>query len=125
MDYNLHLSILFRFENGKHISPQQHALHTPGPGQDQALPGDRLALLQEYSHIEEEVTDLERVQKVACKIILQDNYLSYEEALEDLNLQPLSERRHLLCLKFAKKCLKHEKAKDMFPLNNEPRNEGK
>ena len=78
-----------------------------------------------YDITEEEVTDLERVQKVACKIILHDNYLSYEEALEDLNLQSLSERRQLLCLKFAKKCLKHEKAKDMFPLNNEPRNEGK
>ena len=37
----------------------------------------------------------------------------------------MSEIRQLLCLKFAKKILKHEKAKDMFPLNNEPRNKDK
>ena len=30
----------------------------------------------------------------------------------------LSVRREKLCLKFAKKCLKHDKTSDMFPLNS-------
>ena len=64
-----------------------------------------------------EVNDLERVQKVACKIILKDSYSSYESALRSLALQPLSDRRLMLCKRFAKKCLKNEKSRDMFPLN--------
>ena len=38
-------------------------------------------------------------------------------SLEILDLETLRERRNSLCLKFAKRCLKHEKAKQMFPLN--------
>ena len=34
-----------------------------------------------------------------------------------IDLQPLSERREELCLKLAKKCLKNNIVKDMFPLN--------
>ena len=66
---------------------------------------------------EDEVTDIERVQKVACKIILKNRYISYPQALETLNLETLRDRRNSLCLKFAKKCLKHEKARHLFPLN--------
>jgi IS1 family transposase len=62
--------------------------------------------------------DIERVQKVACHIILQDSYSSYEDALSDLNLMSLKERRQQLCLKFANRCQKFEKSKDMFPLND-------
>ena len=71
-----------------------------------------------FSITEEEKSDLERIQKVACKIILQDDYISYEQALQELNLETLSARRDKLCLNFAKKCVKHPKAKDMFPLNS-------
>ena len=46
--------------------------------------------------------DIEKVQKVACQIILQDSS-SYEDALSDLNLMSLRERRQQLCLKFAKR----------------------
>ena len=67
---------------------------------------------------EEEISDLERVQKVAIKIILKERYVSYFQALEVLELDTLAERREKLCLNFAKKCLKHEKAKDMFPLKH-------
>jgi hypothetical protein len=66
----------------------------------------------------EEITDLERVQKVACKIILKDRYDNYEQALNYLNLDKLSKRRDDLCLRFSKKCLKMNKTKDMFPLNH-------
>ena len=61
--------------------------------------------------------DIEKVQKVACQIILQDSS-SYEDALSDLNLMSLKERRQQLCLKFARRCQKFEKSKDMFPLND-------
>ena len=70
-----------------------------------------------YSITEEEKDDFERVQKVACKIILKNRYSSYEQALDILNLDSLDDRRAILCLKFAKKCVKHRKTKDMFPLN--------
>ena len=59
--------------------------------------------------------DLERVQKVACKIILKDQYQSYENALTHLKLENLIIRRRRLCKKFAFNSLKHDKAKDMFP----------
>ena len=75
-----------------------------------------------YTRSEEAVSDLERVQKVACKIILQDDYTSYEEALDDLDLQPLRERRDQMCLNFAKRCVKHPKAEHLFPLNTDDKN---
>ena len=62
--------------------------------------------------------DLERVQKVALQIILRDQYISYEDALQLCNLKTLSDRRSGLCLSFAKKCVKNEKTLDMFPLND-------
>ena len=68
----------------------------------------------------EEIHDLERVQKVALKVILQDRYSDYKQALDLLNLDNLVIRREKLCLKFAKKCLNHENTKDMFPLNKNP-----
>jgi hypothetical protein len=70
-----------------------------------------------YSITEEEKEDIERVQKVACKIILKDSYQDYNHALEYLGLESLSERRNSLCLKFAKNCLLNEQTRDMFPLN--------
>ena len=66
--------------------------------------------------------DLERIQKVALKIILKDRYTSYEEALTQTNLKTLSERRSDLCLKFANKCVKNEKTRDIFPTNEKARN---
>ena len=70
-----------------------------------------------HSISEDDQSNLERVQKVACKIILSGQYLEYESALKKLDLDTLFERREKLCLKFAKKCTKHPKAKKMFPLN--------
>ena len=45
---------------------------------------------------EEESEDIERVQSVACKIILKEDYISYEQALQNLNLQTLEERGQIL-----------------------------
>ena len=61
---------------------------------------------------EENCQDLERIQKTALKIILSEEYKSYENALNILELEKLDERREILCLQFAKKCLKNEKIKN-------------
>ena len=62
--------------------------------------------------------DLERIQKCALKIILRENYKTYENALKLLDLDKLDERREYLCLQFAKKCIKNRKMKDLFPLKD-------
>ena len=72
-----------------------------------------------YSLCQEDIEDIERVQKVACKIILSSEYVSYPDALRTLNLESLYERRNNLSLKFAKKCLKHPRLETMFPRNPE------
>jgi hypothetical protein len=56
----------------------------------------------------ENITDLERVKKTACKVILQENLL---------NMESLYDRRQKLCLKFAQKCTKTRQVRDIFPLN--------
>ena len=66
---------------------------------------------------EQQITKLERIQKVALRIILGDSYQCYENALTITKLQTLHERRKDLCLKFAKKCLTNNRANDIFPLN--------
>ena len=60
---------------------------------------------------------LERCQSVCLKVILQDNYVSYEAALEMTGLEILADRRLKRCLDFSKKCLQHPINKRMFPLN--------
>ena len=69
-----------------------------------------------------EQLDLERVQKVALRIILKDEYTSYSDALLLTGLETLKSRRKKLCLNFAKKCVKSELTNDMFPLNSNPVN---
>ena len=64
---------------------------------------------------EENSIDLERVQKVALKIILKNEYEDYDVALKKLNVEKLSDKQEKLSLRFAKKCLKHDIAKNMFP----------
>ena len=61
--------------------------------------------------------DIERVQRVAFKIILGPLYISYKQACEYLYTQTLEERRMKLCLKFAKKNLNSENC--MFEKNNQ------
>ena len=59
--------------------------------------------------------DLERVQKSALKVILGEKYIDYRNALKKLDIESLYERREALCLKFAKKGLKLEQFRKMFP----------
>ena len=59
----------------------------------------------------------ERLQKSSLKIILKNNYQSYQQAMKFLNMESLDQRREKLNLRFAKKCLKIENMKSLFPLN--------
>ena len=66
--------------------------------------------------------DIERTQKTFCKLILQENYGNYENALMKLNLLTLEKRREILCLKFAKSGIKYEKLNDLFPKKSKEHN---
>ena len=65
----------------------------------------------------EQSIDLERIQKTCLKVILGENYVSYEAALEMTGLVTLSERREKRCLDFTLKCLKHPRNSRLFPPN--------
>ena len=73
-----------------------------------------------FSLTDENSNDLERVQKCALKIILGEKYISYESALEELNLIDLKTRRNQLCQKFAFKCTENERTKHYFKRNKKP-----
>ena len=62
--------------------------------------------------------DIERVQKAAMKVIFKSDYQGYENSLKILKMEKLVDRRERLGLNLAKKCLKHEKLNDMFPMNS-------
>ena len=79
---------------------------------------EKSAVVWHSSLSEKNRKDLERVQKCAVFIIMGKNYKKYRESLKDLNLETLEKRRNNLCLQFAKKCLKNEKVKELFPKNN-------
>ena len=51
-------------------------------------------------------------------MILKDKYINYENAKVILNLDSLEERRHILCLIFAKNGIKHNNLNDLFPEND-------
>ena len=59
--------------------------------------------------------DLERVQKSAIRIILGKPYESYSQTLKELVIMRLSERREIICLKFAKNSLRLDNFKRLFP----------
>ena len=67
---------------------------------------------------QENADDLERTQKSFCKLVLKENYISYDDALLKLNMESLKERRESLQLKFGLSGLKHNKLNDLLPLND-------
>ena len=69
---------------------------------------------------EEDSSNLERVQKNACRNILKDRYISYENAISVLKIPTLSQRRELLLYRFGKKCLYLDQMKHLFPLKEKP-----
>ena len=62
----------------------------------------------------EESDDLERVQKIAFRIILGENYCSYDIAVTTLEEELLSTRREGQCMKFARKLSIDPRFKDKF-----------
>jgi hypothetical protein len=83
---------------------------------------EQSATVWHSSLTEENSNDLERVQKSALKIILQEQYTGYKNALLKLDMLTLSERRCQLNLNFAQKCVKNKKTQNMFPLNMKKHN---
>ena len=61
-----------------------------------------------------EATLIERVQKSALRIILGQNYFSYDDALDTLQIEKLDIRRTQLCKSFATKSAKSEKYSGWF-----------
>ena len=59
--------------------------------------------------------NIERVQKIAAAIILGPKYSDFNQALEDLDLEPLSDRRVSLTRKFAKNMRKDDRFSYLFP----------
>ena len=63
---------------------------------------------------QEEVIDIERVQKAFLHIALKDDYRDYQSALSKTNLETLVVRRFKLCKNFAVKTSKHPKHSKWF-----------
>ena len=78
---------------------------------EQSSPVWHCSLTQENSD------DLGRVQKSVLKLILNQRYKDYSNALKLLELDTIKHRRKRLSLSFALKCLKHPKFKNMRPEN--------
>ena len=58
---------------------------------------EQSAVVWHSSLTEDNRNDLERIQKTACKIILGDKFKTYEQALLQLDIENLNERRKPLC----------------------------
>ena len=73
---------------------------------------EQSAVVWHSSLTQENRNNIERVQKTALKIILRNEYKTYESALVEVNLKNLDTRRETLCLNFAKSCLKNIQTKN-------------
>ena len=56
------------------------------------------------------------MQKTFEKLVLRQNYKTYENSLLKLNLDYLESRRIAVCLKFAQAGIKNKKIDDLFPM---------
>ena len=73
-----------------------------------------------HSMLTKENSDnIERIQKIVLRIIMNEDYLDYHHACLKLNVQTLSSRRIKLCLSFALKCVESDKHRHMFKLNKQ------
>ena len=63
----------------------------------------------------ENVTDLERTQKTFTKLVLEEDYRSYKEALQTLGLCSLLDHKKALTLRFVKQSLADGHFADLFP----------
>ena len=79
---------------------------------------EQSSVLWDSGLTKENETDLERTQKTFVKLILEEDFTSYEEALKLLNLTSLKDRRKILNLSFAKRSLADGHFSDPFPKRN-------
>ena len=103
-----------------------------GVGQEDLLDVYKLFIrsLLEYCSVafhsrltQEDIQDLERVQKTSLKVILGDQYLDYPSALAKCGLESLYSRRESRCLDFALRCVKHPVNSRLFPPTQVPAND--
>ena len=66
---------------------------------------------------QQDMDSLERTQKVALRIIFQDEYISYQNALNLSGLLSVSDRYKTLLYKFAVKCVRNPKTEDIIQKN--------
>ena len=62
----------------------------------------------------ENISDIERVQKITLKVVLAERYTHYEHACTIFGTATLESRRRDLALNFALKCIKSEQHKHFF-----------
>ena len=67
--------------------------------------------------------DIERLQKVVLKIILEDDYKSYDHACKIMGVDTLENRRIQLSLSFALKCCNSKQFEHLFPKNSDKKHE--
>ena len=67
---------------------------------------------------QEQSNKLEGIQRTCLKVILGEDYLDYQTALEICSLETLETRRKNRCLDFSLKCLKHPRNRRLFPKNS-------
>ena len=75
--------------------------------------------LWDSSLTDQNISDLERVQKTFVKLILEEEYTTYQQGLNILNLDSLEKRRTILTLRFAKTSLADGLLRDLFPLRSQ------
>ena len=63
---------------------------------------------------EQNISDIERVQKIVCKVILDTRYQNYDQACQVLKTESLQSRRKSLALKFALKAVKSDQHQHLF-----------
>ena len=68
---------------------------------------------------QENKDDIERIQKVVLRIILEHEYKSYEHACRIMGVETLEKRRNHLSLSFALKCCNSKQFEHLFPQNSE------
>ena len=66
-----------------------------------------------------QITELEKIQKVALKIILGDLYTSYKTSCDLFKIDTLSTRRLQLCTQFAIKLYKSDRSHNFFKHSNQ------
>ena len=76
------------------------------------------AVVWHSSLTQEDNLKLERIQKIAVRVIMGTRYTTYDEGLNKLKLDTLHERRRKICLKFAKNSLKLEQFSKLLPVTN-------